>query len=153
MPGTPDRRARPTVSFAAARRHDGAMELVPAFTARTLSGDRVRLATDLPVTEDPRRASGDFQADQLLAFTATEDQLAAGSLPAGTSWQLAASRSMARHGSSALDTEITVRLLLPSGATDLDAEALTSRAMMRLALALASPELGVVEPQWSRPLD
>ena len=40
------------------------MELVPAFTARTLSGDRVRLATDLPVTEDPRRASGDFQADQ-----------------------------------------------------------------------------------------
>ncbi|GAA1394352.1 hypothetical protein [Luteococcus peritonei] len=125
------------------------MELVPAFTARTLSADSVRLTEDLPVTEDPRRASGDFQADQLLAFAVTDEQLAAGSLAAGTSWQVAVTRSMARHGSSALDTEITVRLLLPAQAGAIDAEAPASRAMMRLALALASPELGVVEPQWS----
>ncbi|MEL4359012.1 MULTISPECIES: hypothetical protein [unclassified Luteococcus] len=112
------------------------------FTARTLPAERIALAGPLPVTADPRLASADFTVDELLAFPTDASEL-----PAGSSWLLAGQRSMARHGSSALDTEITVRLLLPVG-SDEDPEALLSQAMMRLALALASPETGVRDERY-----
>ncbi|WP_420176556.1 hypothetical protein [Luteococcus sp. OSA5] len=114
------------------------------FTARTLEGERITLTTPLPVTDDPRLASADFTVDELLAFTAQGDEL-----PAGSSWQVVGHRAMARHGSSALDTEITVRLLAPAGEVPDDPQGVLSQAMMRLALALASPETGVVDPRFS----
>ena len=55
----------------------------------------------------------------------------------GSSWRVAGRRSMARHGASALDTEITVTLFVPTG-SDVDVVALLNQAMMRLALSLAS---------------
>lgn len=114
-----------------------------AFTARTLTADVVTLGAPLPVTDDPRLASADFTVDNLLAFPVDGDEV-----PAGGSWRVAGQRSMARHGSSALDTELTVRLMLPVG-SDEDPESLLSQAMMRVALALASPETGVVDPRFS----
>lgn len=113
------------------------------FTARTLTTEVATLASPVPVTEDPRLASGDFTVDDLLAFPVNGQEI-----PAGSSWRLAGSRSMERHGSSALDTQITVRLMLPVG-SDEDPEPLLSQAMMRVALALASPETGVVDPRFS----
>lgn len=117
-----------------------------SFTARTLGTHVVTLASPVPVTEDPRLASADFTVDDLLAFPVDGQ-----GIPAGSSWRVAGSRSMARHGSSALDTQITVRLMLPVG-SDADPEPLLSQAMMRVALALASPETGVADPRFVGPL-
>ncbi|MGO4958445.1 hypothetical protein ACTQ49_14460 [Luteococcus sp. Sow4_B9] len=117
-----------------------------AFNAHTLTADSVVLHSPVPVTADPRLASADFTLDELLAFATDADEL-----PTGSSWQVAGQRSMARHGSSALDTEVMVRLLLPKG-SDEDPEALLSQAMMRIALALASPETGVVDDRFQGPL-
>lgn len=119
------------------------------FTARTLDGtDRTTLTGPVPVTEDPRLASADFTVDELLAFVVDEPT---DELTAGSSWQVAGQRSMARHGSSALDTELVVRLLLPEGSGQ-DADPLLSQAMMRLALALASPETGASDGRFQGPL-
>ncbi|MEL4503377.1 hypothetical protein AAEX63_00385 [Luteococcus sp. H138] len=113
-----------------------------AFTARTPISDEFTLGAPLPVAPDPRLASADFTVDELLAFPTDLNQL-----PSGSSWRVAGQRSMARHGSSALDTEITLRLVLPVD-SDEDPETLLSQAMMRLALALASPETGARDDRY-----
>ncbi len=88
----------------------------------------------LPVVGDanPTLASDGFATDD-LAGLADEGTGAA----VGSSWRVAGRRSMARHGASALDTEITVTLFVPTG-SDVDVVALLNQAMMRLALSLAS---------------
>lgn len=100
--------------------------------ARLSVGDVVVLQRPVAGDASPSVASDGFAVDD-LAVVAVDD--VAGLVP-GSAWRCAGQRSMARHGASALDTEVVVRLLVPDGA-DVDATALLNGAMMRLALALA----------------
>ena len=95
-------------------------------------GTVVTLALPVVADENPSLASDGFATDD-LAVLADEGTGAA----VGSSWRVAGRRSMARHGASALDTEITVTLFVPTG-SDVDVVALLNQAMMRLALSLAS---------------
>ena len=92
-------------------------------------GDRIVLEVPPAGDEDPAVASDDFSSD-VLAALAGEDPT-----PSGP-WRVAALRSIARHGASALDSEVRVTVLVP-GDFDGDEQQAANQVMMRLMLALA----------------
>lgn len=122
-------------------RDDGAMTplgFAPAPPTLALAAGRIVLDEALALVDDPAVASGGFTSDELVVVPVTSLPT---TLPAGTAWRLTGHREMARHGASALDTAITVHLLLPAetaGSQDESSDDLLNAAMMRLALALAS---------------
>lgn len=105
------------------------------------------LSRDAHVTTDARQASRNFALDH-LAVVLTDDVV----VPAGARLRVAGSRSMARHGASALDTDITAYLMLGDGQDDVEIEPTLSRAMLMVNLGLATPEAPTVDPAWSDPL-
>lgn len=100
--------------------------------AHLAEGDVVVLQRPVAGDASPSVASDGFTLDDL----AVADVACGSALRPGDAWRCAGVRRMARHGASALDTEVVVRLVVPRDA-DVDATALLNAAMMRLALALA----------------
>lgn len=106
----------------------------------------VTLRADARFSTDARQASRNFALDH-LAVVLSDDEL----VPAGVRLHVAGSRSMARHGASALDTAVTAHLLTFDG-QDIDAVAELSRAMLMVSLGLATAEAADVDPGFSGPL-
>lgn len=104
---------------------------------RPVPGSTWQLPADLVVHDDPAAASAGFSHDELLVLDVDDDALDQPRLRAGRRITVAGRRSMARHGASALDTEVGVTLLMDPD-DDRDPQALLNQAMMRLALAMAS---------------
>lgn len=108
--------------------------------------DGLLLREDAYFTTDAREASRNFALDHLAAVVVDEDLV-----PAGVRLTRVGERSMARHGASALDTDITVHLLAYEG-QDLDAQQVLSSAMLMVSLGLATAEQPLEDARFSMPL-